>query len=151
MGYVDSILQPRESVLRIGKMHWIVYLRGGVAFVAGLLLLVWPVPGDAAFLLRIGGAVLALIGLYGLGKAWIDQWTTEIAVTNFRVIQKRGLIRRETSEMNMDKVESVQVDQSLLGRILGYGSIIVRGTGSGIDGLHQIADPLGLRSAIVVR
>jgi hypothetical protein len=53
--------------------------------------------------------------------------------------------------MNMDKVESVIVNQSLMGRILGYGNVVVRGTGTGIEGLHHIADPLDLRSAIVVR
>jgi len=53
--------------------------------------------------------------------------------------------------MNMEKVESVIVDQTILGRLLGYGSIVARGTGSGIEGLHHIADPIALRSSIVVR
>ena len=59
------------------------------------------------------------------------RWTTELSVTNHRVIYKRGFIRRHTVEMNMDKVETVNVDQSILGRIAGYGTIHVLGTGQG--------------------
>jgi len=64
------------------------------------------------------------------------------------VIYKTGFIRRHTVEMNMDKVETVDVDQSILGRLLGFGTIRVRGTGQGIESLRGIGDPIGLRNAI---
>ena len=80
--------------------------------------------------------------------AWFNQWITEIAVTNKRVIYKRGFIRIYTAEMNMDKIESVIVTQSILGRILDYGSIHVRGTGEGMEHLHGIRAPLALRNCI---
>jgi uncharacterized membrane protein YdbT with pleckstrin-like domain len=128
-GYVEGILQPNEQVLSVGKMHKVIYLRGLAVVVIGLILL----------------------GLIVLFRAWVEKVTTEIAVTNRRVIQKKGLIRRQTGEMKMHKVESVQVEQTILGRLLDYGSISVRGTGSGIEGLHPIAGPLAGRSAIVVR
>jgi uncharacterized membrane protein YdbT with pleckstrin-like domain len=76
---------------------------------------------------------------------------TELSVTNHRVIYKSGFIRRHTVEMNMDKVETVNVNQSILGRLLGYGSIQVLGTGQGIGGLRRIAAPLTLRNAITAR
>ena len=151
MSYVDKILQPGETVITTGRMHWIIYARGILTIVVGLLAALWPLPESFALLQHVVGALIALFGLFMLAASWIEQVTTEIAVTNKRVIQKRGFIRRLTGEMNMDKVESVIVDQSLLGRVLGYGSIVVRGTGSGIEGLHHIADPLSLRSSIVVR
>lgn len=151
MGYVESVLKPDEQVLAIGRMHWIVYLRGLILACAGLILVLAPVGPGLSLALAIAGGALLLFGLWSLAGAWIEQATTKIAVTTRRVIQKRGLIRRQTGEMNMEKVESVIVDQSILGRIFGYGSIVVRGTGSGIEGLHFIADPIGLRSAIVVR
>lgn len=151
MGYVDSILQPQEEVIQVGKMHWIIYVQGIGIVLIGLAILLLPVPGDLRWLVQLISAAVAILGLAALFRAWVEQVTTEIAVTNRRVIQKRGLIRRVTGEMNMDKVESVQVDQTILGRILDYGTIAVRGTGSGIEGLHHIARPLEVRSAIVVR
>ena len=80
-------------------------------------------------------------------------WTTEIAVTNRRVIYKRGLISRHTAEMNMDKVASVEVDQSIFGRLWGYGSVRILGTGgaSGIERLDRIASPVSLRNQIVAK
>ncbi len=151
MSYVDSILQPNEQVLATGKMHWIIYVQGLALLVLALAVLFIPLPEDMRFLVQFAAAAIGLLALALLFRAWVEQVTTEIAVTNFRVIQKRGLIRRVTGEMNMDKVESVLVDQTIMGRILNYGTIAVRGTGSGIEGLQHIARPLSLRSAIVVR
>ena len=151
MGYIDAILQPDEKVIAIGHMHWIVYTRGLVLLLIACILLFWPADGALNVILKVIGAIVAVYAVISLVQSWVEKWTTEIAVTNRRVIHKRGLIRRETGEMNMDKVESVVVDQSILGRVLGYGSIVVRGTGAGIEGLHHIANPLQLRSAIVVR
>ncbi|MFD1944739.1 PH domain-containing protein [Paradevosia shaoguanensis] len=151
MSYVDSILQPNERVLNVGHMHWIVYLRGlGVAAI-GLVVILLPLEGGLLTGARLIGAVLFILGVVALFRAWLAKVTTEIAVTNYRVVKKRGLIWRETAEMNMEKVESVLVDQSLLGRMFGFGSVVIRGTGSGIEGLHFIANPLALRNAIVVR
>ena len=67
--------------------------------------------------------------------AWVKRRTTELAVTNRRVIYKRGFVRRHTIEMNMDKVESVDVDQSFWGRIFNYGTIVVHGTGGSLEPL----------------
>ena len=71
-------------------------------------------------------------------------------VTDHRVIFKRGLLSRHTVEMNRTKIESVDVDQSLFGRLFGYGTIVVHGTGGGLEPLANIADPLLLRSRITV-
>jgi len=131
-------------------MHWIIYVRGAVPFVLGLACFLIPAGRNGVWM-GLLGALLLLLGLFVLGAAFVDQLTTEIAVTTRRVIQKRGLIRRTTGEMNMDKVESVIVDQTIMGRLLNFGSITVRGSGSGIEGLRDIADPLGLRSAIVAQ
>jgi uncharacterized membrane protein YdbT with pleckstrin-like domain len=87
--------------------------------------------------------------LYLLIPEWFTWWTTEIAVTNHRIIYKAGLIRRDTVEILMDKVESVDVDQSILGRLLGYGTVTVRGTGAGFEPLKRIAQPIELRNHIM--
>ena len=151
MSYVTSVLRPDETILAIGRMHWIVYVRGVVVLVVGLGIALVSIEGAAGGVIRATGGLIALLGLLMVARAWVEQATTEIAVTTKRVIQKRGLIWRKTAEMNMDKVESVLVDQSLFGRLLNYGTIVVRGTGSGIEGLRFIADPLALRSTMVVR
>lgn len=151
MSYVTSVLRPDENILAVGRMHWIVYARGVVVLVVGLGIALVSIEGAAGGVIRVAGGLIALLGLLMVARAWVEQATTEIAVTTKRVIQKRGLIWRKTAEMNMDKVESVLVDQSLFGRLLNYGTIVVRGTGSGIEGLRFIADPLALRSTMVVR
>jgi uncharacterized membrane protein YdbT with pleckstrin-like domain len=69
-------------------------------------------------------------------------------VTNRRVIYKKGLIRRQTNEMNMDKVESVKVEQLILGRIFVYGTVTILGTGEGFETLRTIASPIKLRNCI---
>jgi uncharacterized membrane protein YdbT with pleckstrin-like domain len=151
MSYVQTVLRPEERVLAVGHMHWIVYARGAALLVVALLIVILAGSDALGTLLRIAGWLLVAVALVLLARAWFLKWTTEIAVTNLRVIQKRGFIRRSTNEMNMDKVESVIVDQTLLGRLLDYGSVAVRGTGSGIDVLHFIGKPIELRSSIVVR
>jgi len=98
--------------------------------------------------LGIGAIIFALLGLSAGLYAFIRRATTELAVTDHRVIYKSGLLSRHTIEMNRDKVESVDVDQTLLGRIFGYGTIIVRGTGGSLEPIRNIGDPLAFRSHI---
>jgi uncharacterized membrane protein YdbT with pleckstrin-like domain len=71
-----------------------------------------------------------------------------MAATDRRIIFKRGFIRRHTIEMHLDKVESVDVDQSLLGRMFGYGDILIRGVGVGIEPLKNIGSPLEFRNHV---
>ncbi len=103
---------------------------------------------DLAFLGWFGALVLAMAAVGTFLRAWFRRWTTEIAVTDRRVILKRGLIRRHTVEMNMQKVESVDVDQTLIGRLFDYGSVTIRGTGSTFERLRLIDSPLKLRTMV---
>jgi uncharacterized membrane protein YdbT with pleckstrin-like domain len=82
---------------------------------------------------------------------WFDNSTTELAVTNKRVIYKTGWISRRTFEMNVAKVESVGVMQPLFGRLLGYGTILVKGTGQSIEPLRAVIAPLTVRNAILTQ
>lgn len=85
------------------------------------------------------------IGLYFLGKAAIVYFTTELAVTNKRVIAKTGVIQRNTVEMFLSKVESVQVEQTVLGRLFGFGTVLISGTGIQNAPFRGISDPLQFR------
>ena len=75
----------------------------------------------------------------------IENWTSEYAITNKRVIIKIGLISRKTLEMNLSKIESVNVDQSIFGRILGYGAITIIGTGGTRETFSDLANPIQFR------
>jgi hypothetical protein len=150
MSYVQRVLQPGEVVRHVAGLHWVAYLPGLLAWIlAVIVLVVLPDERSIAQWIRLGAASLcAAVGLILLIRAAFDQWVTEIAVTDRRVISKRGFIRRNTTEMHMDKVESVEVKQSVLGRILDYGDVEIRGVGSGFEPLRKIAAPIELRNHI---
>jgi uncharacterized membrane protein YdbT with pleckstrin-like domain len=152
MSYLDKILQPDERIVAIGKKHWIIYLPGIAVLILALLIeaLTLVVP-NLAYAIEIVAAIVGVLALILLLREWFSQWTTEIVVTNRRVVYKRGFISRFTREMNMEKIESVAVDQTLPGRLFGYGTIDIRGTGAGFEQLRGIAEPIALRNAINVQ
>jgi uncharacterized membrane protein YdbT with pleckstrin-like domain len=151
MGYVDRVLQPGERVIEITRIHWWFVWRRSVLFLILAAALAAASPGQSgnAHLALLAGALVALlIGLLlAVGPA-IERATTELAVTDRRVIHKRGLIQRHTIEMSRSQVESVDVDQGFMGRIMNYGNIVVHGTGTTPEPFRFIADPLRFRSAI---
>jgi uncharacterized membrane protein YdbT with pleckstrin-like domain len=150
--YVNSVLQPGEKVVLVTRLHWIIYGKAVLVLVLGSVLLIVEYAygaddGVRAITAMLFGALSVLLFL----AAWFDRWITEFAVTDKRVIYKMGFIYRRTAEMNMDKVESVDVNQSILGRILDYGTLHVCGAGQGIEHLHRVASPIKVRNAITAR
>ena len=152
--YIDEILQPGEKVLYSTNAHWIFYMPAIGAWILALVLLILSrattTPGLILMCLA-ASVVVALVALYWTAKAWFHRWTTETDVTNLRVVHKTGFIKRRTFEMALDKVESVDVNQSILGRILNYGSVTVRGVGEGAETITTIASPLDFRNHITAR
>ncbi|MFB9266745.1 PH domain-containing protein [Bradyrhizobium erythrophlei] len=152
--YIDEILQPGEKVLYSTNAHWMFYLPAIGAWIVVLVLLVLSrmTTVDGLVLLCLAGAAaVALAGVYWTATAWFHRWTTETDVTNFRVVHKTGFIKRRTFEMSLDKVESVDVNQSIMGRILNYGDVTIRGVGEGIETIKTIAAPLAFRNSITAR
>ena len=88
---------------------------------------------------------MVVVGLFFLAYAWIRVRSTEIAITNRRVIAKFGFIDRHTVEINLEKVEALRVDQGVLGRMLNYGTIHITGAGTSVAPMPDIADPLVFR------
>jgi len=74
--------------------------------------------------------------------AWLICRTTELAITSKRIISKSGIFKRATMELRLDKIESIKVDQSVMGRILNFGSVTIAGTGGDATPIESIADPL---------
>ena len=121
MGYVDETIGENEKIVYIVKFHWIYTL-------SALL-----------YLLLFG---IFIIGFIVFLKMMINKWTTERVLTNSRYIQKTGWISRNTEEISIYKIEEVDLSQTILGRILGYGSISISGIGSGNIILKSIDNPL---------
>jgi uncharacterized membrane protein YdbT with pleckstrin-like domain len=152
--YIDDILQPGEKVLYSTNAHWVFYLPAIGAWMAALVLLIlsWSTTIPGLILLCLSAsAVSALAALYWTARAWFHRWTTETDVTTMRVVHKTGFIKRRTFEMALDKVESVDVNQSILGRILNYGDVTILGVGEGKETISTIASPLAFRSHITAR
>ncbi|HXO72742.1 MAG TPA: PH domain-containing protein [Bradyrhizobium sp.] len=152
--YIDDILQPGEKVLYSTNAHWIFYLPAIAAWIAALALYIiarnTAGPGLETMWLVLAAAV-ALVAAIATARAWFHVWTTETDVTNLRVVHKTGFVKRRTFEMSLDKVESVDVNQSILGRVLNYGDVTVRGVGEGLETITTIASPLDFRNHITAR
>lgn len=156
MSYIDRNLIPGETVVYGTKCHWVVMF--------------WPVIGGAVlgfvgFAFFAGGwmatrnggryegamvwGALALLGAAALiASGIIRRLVTEVAVSNRRVLIKTGLLSRRSIEVLLPKVESIGVDESFVGRMLGYGSVIVRGTGGTFETFDKIAHPNDLRRQV---
>lgn len=137
MSYVQKVLMPGEIVVATAKLHWIIFVRPFVLIFFGLLLLVAP----------LVGAVFLFVGFMDFLGAFIRRQTTELAVTNKRVIAKFGFIRRSTIELGNRKVESFHVEQGILGRIFNFGTLIIKGSGGTNTPIVGIASPLAFRSS----
>ena len=150
MRYVRRVLQPGETVVYMTKLHWSIYWWAILlAIIAVILAGAGSYTADnqnVSLALKIAAILFVLLAVSSAFRKFIRRATTELAVTNQRVIYKTGLLARHTVEMNRSKVESISVDQTLLGRVLGYGTIIVRGTGSTMEPISDIDNPLAFRS-----
>ena len=151
MKYVEQVLQPGETVIYATSLHWLVYMRAILLALLAVACLVaandLPDP-SVRLVLAIAAVVIGLLAILSALSALIRRATTELAVTDRRVIYKTGIFQRHSMEMNRSKVETVGVNQSILGRILGYGTVIVRGTGGSFEPIPFIGEPLSFRSHI---
>lgn len=141
MGYVDNNLMNDEKVVYKANIHWFIFVPGIIFFVIGIVEFGSSEESGGS----IFGLLAILIAIFLLIKAFITKVTTELAITSKRVIAKVGLIRRNTVELNHSKVESFNIDQSIFGRIFGFGTLIVNGTGGGKTPIPSIDNPLEFR------
>jgi uncharacterized membrane protein YdbT with pleckstrin-like domain len=158
MSYVDSNLVSGESVVYETRLHWIVMfgqlILGLLVFVVpGVALLSYALestgiePGSV-HLMQGGGAILIILGVVIILLGMMRRNATEMAVTNRRVVIKTGLASRRTIEMLLNKVESIEVNETAFGRMLGFGTIVVVGTGGTLEPFHKMAHPLEFRNHV---
>ena len=157
MSYLTSNLVPGEKVIYQTRLHWVVMLGNlivGLLLLAGSAALIYYATNRASFdiatihVMQGTGAALAVAGLIVILLGMARRNATEMAVTNRRVVVKTGLASRRTIEMLLNKVESIEVSETTMGRLLGYGAIVVVGTGGSTEPFRMIARPLTFRSRL---
>jgi len=154
MSYVEKNLIPGETMLYRTGLHWIVLLvpvliaiclaGGGLAMVFGAM----GDKGDGARTMATAGVILVILGVASFFIGTLRRNATEIAVSNKRVLIKTGFASRRTIELLLLQVESIVVNESLAGRMFGYGTVIVRGTGGTPEPFDKIANPLEFRRQV---
>jgi uncharacterized membrane protein YdbT with pleckstrin-like domain len=124
MSYIDESLIAGETLIHRARVSW--WSQFGMVLLGVVTLVV-------------------VVGLVFLGIAWIRVRSTEIAITNRRIIVKTGFVTRHTVEINLEKVEALKVEQGVWGRFLNFGSIYISGAGTSVAPIHDVADPLVFR------
>jgi uncharacterized membrane protein YdbT with pleckstrin-like domain len=146
LSYLDDHLLAGERIVYRAKLHWTIFLTSIVVVLLGIglgIVLQVVEPGYA-----YAGAALAGIGLLlAIGPA-IQYISSEFAVTDKRVLGKVGFIERESDETLLSKIEAIAVDQGVIGRILGFGTVTITGTGGTQEAFPRISEPLEFRRQI---
>jgi len=146
MSYVEKNLVTGETLVYRTGVHW------SVLFWPIVLAVFFAGAGAASFILRrdllILGAVLVLVAAIVLVSAIVKRNATEIGVTNRRVIIKTGMLSRRSLEIMLPKVESIAINEPAMGRILGYGTVVIHGTGGTPEPFDKIAHPSEFRREV---
>jgi len=145
MGYAERILQPEEKIVYRARLHWIIYTPGVLSIVGAAVVAIYGYTLIDPLLhygLMIIAAFVGATGVFSVLRAWFRSVNTEIIVSTRRIIYKAGFVSRVTTEMNLNRIESVRVHQGILGRIFDFGTLIIRGVGAGIEPVPNVAAPL---------
>ena len=152
MSYIDKHLMQGEQVVFRTRRHWITFRRPIFIFLIGLLLFIagmlWKDQNYAETAGEYALAVAAVIALLLAIPAFVDRLTSEFAVTNKRVIVKVGWMERRSIETLLSKIEAIEVMQSIQGRMMDYGTIVIIGTGGTKEPFDRIAAPLQFRMKV---
>ncbi len=170
MLYVQQSLGPDEELVHVGKFHWMYTVGAFMSILWGLvtsIIIIFVaykvyetfgrIPSGVGFLgairiihpgIRGVSFMFFVLGLVKFAHMMVIKATTEIAITNTRLVYKRGLVARQVGEMSIDRIEGVNVLQTILGRLFDYGRVMIRGMGVGEVILPPIEDPIKFRRAI---
>jgi hypothetical protein len=159
VSYIEKNLVPGETVVYETRLHWVVMVWHIVLAVVllelpAIVLLYYAFSHEKELeprmlhLLEGGGIALLLISGIVIAVGAVKRNATEMGVTNRRVVVKTGVAARKTIEMLLNKIESIEVNETAAGRALGYGSITLIGTGGTSEPFHQMAKPLEFRNRV---
>jgi uncharacterized membrane protein YdbT with pleckstrin-like domain len=142
--YIDRHLLPGEVVVYRTRLHWKLFVVPVLASLVMAALAIWALSADR----RVWAIPPLVIALVLLLSAWIQRRNSEFAVTSKRVIIKLGVITTRSMELLLSKIEGITVTQSLMGRMFGYGEIVVTGSGGTQEPFDSIQSPLDFRQAV---
>ena len=156
MSYVEKNLIPGEKLIYRTGVHW------SVLFGPAIIALILAVPAIAILAFRdeifakgisvnaadIAAAAFIVVAMAIFGYSVVQKNATEIAVTDRRVIIKTGMASRRSLEIMLAKIESIGIDETLMGRMLGYGTVVIHGTGGTPEPFRMIAHPSEFRMAV---
>ena len=148
MSYVDDNLLPGERVVYRARLHPIIYTWAILLAIVGAVAAVFGMLSEGLIWISWAGAAILFVAAVLFGVGLIKSSSSEFAVTNRRVVIKVGVIRRHTVELLLQQVEGIGVDQTVVGRMLNLGSIVVIGTGGTKEQFTNIANPLEFRHQV---
>lgn len=170
MLYVQQSLGPDEELVHVGNFHWMYTVQAFMSIIWGVIFTfviifgavyiykyLGQLPSRLDWLhaipylhpgVRIVAFFAFILGLMSFARMMVTKSTTEIAITNQRLVYKRGLVARQIGEISIDRIEGVNVLQSFWGRLFNYGRLAIRGMGVGEVILPPIEDPIVFRRAI---
>lgn len=154
--YINETLLKDEKLIYFSRPHWIIFGPAITALIIALAFLIWG-PSYSTLQFHIWkthpfyellAAAAGIIGLYWLLIAYIKFKTSEYAITDRRVLMKTGWIQRNSLEIFLRKLEAINVNQTVPGRIFNYGTLVIIGTGGTEDFYFNVPDPLGFRKRV---
>lgn len=157
MQYIQNTILKNEKLVYWARPHWIIFAPAAISILLALILISYgpALLGSLAYFQLFGlyfyqlfAILVILFGIYNIISAYINYQTSEYGITDKRILMKTGWIQRNSLEVFLDKIEAVRVGQSILGRILNYGTLIIVGTGGTEDPFFNIPDPLSFRKQV---
>jgi Bacterial PH domain len=150
MSYIDKSLGDGETIIARAHFHWLYVSSAWLALLVplALLLAAYSQAQSQPDPYTVGAGILSLFGLVVYLRMMMRKWSTEIGVTSHRFVERYGLVSMRTNEIALPNIEGVRVNQSILGRIFGYGTVRIEGTGVDSVITPTIADPVGFVRAI---
>jgi uncharacterized membrane protein YdbT with pleckstrin-like domain len=151
MTFIEKNLANSEKIVYRAQLHWWIYAKAFLLLILGLAVVIFGATSGSGTSakegIKIFGGLLTLIGIIGLVNAYVRASSSEFAVTNRRIMLKTGVAKRRLIELQLNRSEGLVIDQGIIGRIFGYGTIIIR-TGTMEEIFSPIADPYEFKRQI---
>lgn len=129
---IKPLLTENEEIIGVGRIHWVVFAPSAVYCLVAFLM--------AAFFHPLVGGVILFLSLYPIYNAFISYWMTYLVLTNKKVLSRQGFLSRDWTRMDFDKIENAFLEEPIIGRYLGYATVVISGIGSGHIAIANIAN-----------